>query len=300
MTTQLPAAQATLELVADARAALGEGPTWDAERGVLWWVDITAGRVHRFDPRTGEDATIEVGSPVGAVALSRDGRLVAAVVAGLALLDPATWRAEALLALDAGDPPLRCNDAKCDPAGRLWVGRMGLGTEPGAGALLRVDADLAVSTWLTGLTIPNGLGWSPDGRTMYFTDSTWGEVRAFPYDPSTGAMGDGRSLARLAEGVAVTDGLTVDAEGFLWVALWGGSRVVRVAPDGAVVGRLDLPVSRVTSCAFGGPDLGDLYVTTAGGADPADDAAGAAKPHAGGLFRCRPGVRGLPPVAFAG
>jgi sugar lactone lactonase YvrE len=113
-------------------------------------------------------------------------------------------------------------------------------------------------------------------------------------------MGEGRVLARLAEGHAVTDGLTVDAEGCLWVALWGGSRVVRVAPDGTVVGRLVLPVSRVTSCAFGGPDLGDLYVTTAGGADPSDAAAGAAEPHAGGLFRCRPGVRGLPPVPFAG
>jgi len=300
MTTLLPAAQATLELVADARAALGEGPTWDAERAVLWWVDITAGRVHRFDPRTGDDAAIDVGSPVGAVALRRGGRLVAAVVAGLAVLDPAAEGIATLLNLDAGEPPLRCNDAKCDPAGRLWVGRMGLGAEPGAGALLRVDDDLTVTTRLTDLTIPNGLGWSPDGRTMYFTDSTWGEVRAYPYDPATGAMGDGRLLARLAEGGAVTDGLTVDAEGCLWVALWGGNRVVRVAPDGTVCGRLKLPVSRVTSCAFGGPDLGDLYVTTAGGTDPADAAAGAAEPHAGGLFRCRPGVRGLPPVPFAG
>jgi sugar lactone lactonase YvrE len=182
---------------------------------------------------------------------------------------------------------------------------MALNAAPGVGALLRVDPDLAVVTRLTGLAIPNGLGWSPDGRTMYFTDSTWGEVRAYPYDPATGTMGEGRTLVRLADDGSVPDGsvpdgLTVDAEGCLWVALWGGSQVVRVAPDGAVVGRVLLPVSRVTSCAFGGDQLADLYITTARGDDPANPADPAREPLAGGLFRCRPGVRGLPPVAFAG
>jgi sugar lactone lactonase YvrE len=290
--------QATLELVADARATLGEGPVWDEVRGVLWWVDITAGQVRQFDPSTGDDRAMDVGSPVGAVALRRNGTLLAALADGLATLDPGGGSMRTLLRLDADEGCLRCNDGKCDPAGRFWVERMALDAAPGAGALLRVDPDLTVSTHLTGLTVPNGLGWSPDGRTMFFVDSTWREVRAYPYDPATGTMGDGRILARLPDDGSVPDGLTVDEEGHLWVSRWGGSCVVRVAPDGSVVDRIQLPVTRVTSCTFGGRDLGDLYITTArGGADAADLAR---EPLAGGLFRCRPGVRGMLPARFAG
>jgi sugar lactone lactonase YvrE len=289
--------QATLELAADAHATLGEGPVWDAARGALWWVDIPAGLVHRFDPRTGADRAMPIGSAVGAVALRRGGTLLVAVAEGLAELDPDSGRLRSLLSFASGDRPLRCNDGKCDPAGRFWVGRMAMDAEPGAGALLRVDPDLAVTTRLAGLTIPNGLGWSPDGNRMYFVDSTWGEVREHPYDTATGSMGEGRALVRFPDDGSVPDGLTVDAEGHLWVARWGAGCVVRVTPDGAVVDRVDLPVSRVTSCTFGGEDLDVLYVTTARGDDAADLAR---EPLAGGLFRCRPGVRGVFPVPFAG
>lgn len=292
--------EATLELVADARATLGEGPAWDAVRGLVWWVDISGRCVHRFDPRDGSDAAIEVGSPVGMVALRRDGTLLLALADGLATLDPdaAEPHPEPLLALGRPGDGLRCNDGKPDPEGRLWLGRLAMDLAPGAGTLLRIDPGLDVTTRMTGLTIPNGLGWSPDGRTMYYVDSAWGEVRAYPCDPETGLMGDGRRLARLAGDGIVPDGLTVDAEGHLWVALWGGGRVVRVAPDGAIVDRVDLPITRVTSCAFGGDDLGDLYITTA--REGASDADLAREPLAGGLFRWRPGVRGLPSTPFAG
>ena len=289
--------QATLHLAADTRATLGEGPVWDAARGVLWWVDIPAGLVHRFDPRTGADRAMPVGSAVGAVALRRDGTLLAALADGLAALDPDGGRPEMLLPLESAAGRLRCNDGKCDPVGRFWVGRMAMDAASGAGALLRVDPDLAVTTRLAGLTIPNGLGWSPDGGRMYFVDSTWPEVREHPYDIATGTMGEGRPLVRFADDRTVPDGLTVDAEGHLWVARWGAGCVVRVAPDGAIVDRVDIPVSRVTSCTFGGDDLGDLYLTTARGGDPAGLAD---EPLAGGLFRCRPGVRGALPVPFAG
>ena len=169
---------------------------------------------------------------------------------------------------------------------------------PGAGSLLRVDPDLTVSTHLTGLTIANGLGWSPDGCTMYFIDSTWRQAREYPYDPAGGTMGQGRILARFADDGSVPDGLTVDEEGHLWVARWGRSCVDRVAPDGSVVERIELPVTHVTSCTFGGRDLGDLYITTArGNADAADLGPEALAGH---LFRCRPGVRGMLPVRFAG
>lgn len=290
----------TLELVADTRATLGEGPVWDVGRGVLWWVDILAGLVHRFEPRSGEDRVIDVGSPVGAVALRRDRTLLLALADRLATLDPDDGGGlpEPLLSLGVAGDGLRCNDAKCDPAGRLWVGRLAMDLAPAAGALVNVDAELAVTTRLAGLTIPNGLGWSSDGRTMYFIDSTWGEVRSYPYDPPSGTHADGRPLVRFPDEGAVPDGMTVDAEDHLWVALWGGGCVVRVAPGGAIVGRIELPVSRVTSCTFGGDDLADLYVTTArAGATPEQLAR---EPLAGGLFRCRPGVPGLPPVPFAG
>jgi len=290
--------QATLGLATDAHATLGEGPVWDAARGVLWWVDIPAGLVHRFDPRTGADRTIAVGSAAGAVALRHDGTLLVAVAEGLAELDPDSGRLESLLSFASGDRPLRCNDGKCDPAGRFWVGRMAVDATPGEGSLLRIDPDLSVITRLTGLAIPNGLAWSLDGRRMYFLDSTWREVREYPYDPATGAMGEPRTLVRFPDEGSVPDGLTVDAEGCLWVARWGAGCVVRVAPDGAVVARVDLPVARVTSCTFGGEDLGDLYVTTA--RDDASPADLAREPLAGGLFRCRPGARGLLPVPFAG
>jgi sugar lactone lactonase YvrE len=151
---------------------------------------------------------------------------------------------------------------------------------------------------MRGLAIPNGLGWSADGRTMYFTDSTWREVRAYPFHPATGAIGDGRTLLALSNDGGLPDGLTIDAEDHVWVACWGAGRVVRVAPDGVVVDRVELPVSQVTSCTFGGPDLADLYITTARERFDAADAA--REPQAGGLFRCRPGMRGVPTVRFAG
>lgn len=291
--------KATIELVADVRATLGEGPVWDGARGVLWWVDILAGRLHRFDPRSGDDSVIEVGSLIGAVALRRDGSLVAAVVEGILALDPdGSSSPRLVLPLGAPDDGLRCNDAKCDPAGRLWVGRMSRQTDPGAGCLLRVEPDLSVTTVLSDLTIPNGLGWSADGHTMYFTDSTWREVRAYAYEPRTGALGEGRTLLALGPDDGVPDGLTVDAEDHVWVARWGAGRVDRVAPDGRVVDRVELPAAQATSCTFGGPDLGDLYITTARERfSPEDEAR---EPQAGGLFRCRPGVHGVPPVPFAG
>ncbi len=290
--------QATLELVIDAGAEVGEGPVWDADRGVLWWVDITAGVVHCYEPRIGADRSIPVGSAVGAVALRRDGTILAALADRLAVLDPAQEGLETVLPFSAGHRPLRCNDGKCDPAGRFWVGRMTADGAPGEGALLRIDADLAVSQHLSGLAIPNGLGWSLDGTVMYFLDSEWLEVRTHAYDTSTGAMGEGRTLVRFPDDGSVPDGMTVDAEGCLWVARWGAGCLVRVAPDGGILGQIDLPVSQVSSCAFGGEDLEDLYITSAhedfGPADLARE------PLAGGLFRCRPGVRGSLPIPFAG
>jgi sugar lactone lactonase YvrE len=284
-----------VELVVDAHASVGEGPVWDAGRGVLWWVDITAGLVHRFDPHEGIDAAILVGASVGCVALRGDGSLLVALPDRLSVLDPERGTVEKLLDLPDGQG-IRSNDGKCDPAGRLWLGRMADNATAGRGSLLRVDPDLAVVPVTSGLTIPNGLGWSEDGRTMYFVDSPCCEVRRYEYDLATGRMGDGRRLIAFPDDGSVPDGLTLDAEGCIWVARWAAGCVVRVAPDGELLERIDFPVSQTTSCAFGGDDLGDLYVTSAHeDFGPGDFAR---EPLAGGLFRCRPGVGGHAPARF--
>jgi sugar lactone lactonase YvrE len=166
------------------------------------------------------------------------------------------------------------------------------------GSLYRLDANRGLTRVLTGVTISNGLGWSPDGRTMYYIDSATHRIDAFDFEPETGSVSGRRRLVELPEGWGLPDGMTVDEEGFLWVAFWGGSAVRRIAPDGQVALVVELPVSLVTSCAFGGDDLADLYVTSA-----RTELSGTQlrqQPHAGALFRIRPDVRGLPDHPFAG
>jgi sugar lactone lactonase YvrE len=253
--------------------------------------------VHRFEPASGSDRTIDVGSSVGAVALRIDGTLLAALADRLAVLDPDSGALETRLTFESGPRPLRCNDGKPDAAGRFWIGRMGLDEAPGAGSLLLVEPRGRMTTVLPDLTVPNGIGWSPDGRTMYYVDSAWRQVRAFTFEPSTGELGVRWTLVDFPDDGSVPDGLCVDSEGCLWVARWGAGCVVRVSPDGLPLDRVDLPVSQPSSCAFGGPDLADLYITSAReGLGPESVAR---QPLAGSLFRCRPGVRGLPPDVVA-
>lgn len=286
------------ELVLDARAIVGEGPVWDAKRRVIWWVDIPRGLVHSFEPTSGADRTFPVGPSVGSVALCADGSLLVAALRELALLEPETGRWTPIVKFETEAPRRRSNDGKCDPRGRFWIGRMALDGAAGVGSLLRIEPDRTATTVLAGLSIPNGLAWSLDAQRMYFVDSTQGVVMEHPYDVETGEIGPGHSLIRFAEGEGAPDGMTIDAEGYLWVALWGGSRVQRISPEGRLADRIDLPVSQASSCTFGGDDLTDLYITTAREHfSPADITR---EPTAGGLYRARPGVRGLPPVTFAG
>jgi sugar lactone lactonase YvrE len=190
------------------------------------------------------------------------------------------------------------NDGKCDAAGRFWAGTMALDERGGAGALYRLDPDGHVETMIDGVTISNGLDWSDDGRLMYFIDTPTQSVDVFDFDLASGRIANRRSFARIDPVDGAPDGLTLDAEGFVWVALWGGSRVRRYAPDGALDSIVRVPATYVTSCAFGGADLGDLYITTA--RIKLSEADRASQPLAGGLFRARPGVRGRPPHRFSG
>jgi sugar lactone lactonase YvrE len=287
-----------VDLALAAGADLGEGPVWDAEASVLIWVDITAGLVHRFDPATGRDAEFDVGRPVGAAVPTTSGRVAFAASDGFSLLDPGTGRIEPIAEVEADDPQTRMNDGKCDPAGRFWAGTMDVEGRRPLGSLYRLEADHRLVQVLTGVTISNGIGWSPDGRTMYYIDSVTHGVDALDVDPEPGSVSNRRRLVDFPSEWGLPDGMTVDEEGFLWVAFWDGAAVRRIAPDGRIASVVGFPVSRVTSCAFGGADLTDLYVTSA--RNGLSDEGLRQQPDAGGLFHLRPGVRGLPHHPFAG
>ena len=281
-----------------AAADIGEGPVWDEIEGVLHWVDILAGVIHRFEPDTGRDTTISVGQPVGAVVPRAGGGLALAVRDGFALMDPSgTIRLVARVEEDLASN--RMNDGKCDAEGRFWAGTTDEeDSRAGAGALYRLDTSLVVTRMLGGVTLSNGLDWSPDGSTMYHIDTPTHGVDAYDFDRSTGEILNRRRLIDVEPGQGSPDGMTVDADGYLWIALWDGGRLRRYSPSGLLDRVISLPVSRITSCAFGGPDLEDLYVTSA--RRGLSWSILQEQPLAGSLFRLRPGVRGLPPHRFRG
>jgi sugar lactone lactonase YvrE len=265
----------------------------------LLWVDIPTGLIHEYDPSFGKDHVIDIGQPVGAVALRQGGGLVVACRDGFAFLEKSA-RLKFIAKVEADDPSRRMNDGACDPLGRFWAGTMAWDKTPGAGSLYRLDGDGHVQRMLTGLTISNGIDWSPDGRTMYFIDSALGYVDAFDFNPETGVPSNRRHLVKVPPEDGMPDGMAVDAQGFLWVAIFRGGRVCRYSPDGSLQPEhvVQLPVTLVTSCAFGDPDLGTLYITSAWRG--LDDAARSTQTHAGALFRLRPGVMGREPNRFAG
>ncbi|MFI8339104.1 SMP-30/gluconolactonase/LRE family protein [Streptomyces sp. NPDC085639] len=286
---------------------LTEGPVWHAGRGDLLWVDITAGLVHRAPlvarnddsglPDLGDRTTVSLDRPVGAVALCASGGLLAAAATSFLRVDEAGRSTEfAAPAVPDDGTPRRFNDAKCDPNGRLLAGTMAYDATPGAGTLYRLDPDGTVTTVLSPVTISNGLGWSPDGRLLYYADSPTHRVDVFDHDPATGTLSARRPFADTSP-AGMPDGLAVDTEGRVWVAVWGAGQVRAYAPDGALHAVVTVPASQVSSCAFAGPDLDLLIITTA--ADGLTAAQLAAQPHAGRIFICRPGATGLPVAPFA-
>jgi sugar lactone lactonase YvrE len=277
-------------------AQLGEGPRWDAATGTLLWVDILGRSVHRYDPKTGDDTVQSVPAVVSLALPRRRGGVVIGLPDGLHLLDGP--RSRRLVAIEPERADTRTNDGACDGVGRLWVGTMALDERSPAAALYRIDPDLTVTKVLTGTTISNGLGWSPSGRLFYFIDSPTRRVDVFDCDLAGGMIENRRCFAAVEVEGAVPDGLTVDAEGGVWVALHGGWGLRRYAPDGQLAAIVDLPVARVTSCCFGGEDLRDLYVTTRREGLGATELA--EQPLAGALLRLDAGVAGLPTDAFAG
>jgi sugar lactone lactonase YvrE len=283
----------TVEQITDPLAEHGEGPVWHAGWPGLRWVDMLAGDVLELDRPTGRVTRHHVGTVAAALRPRQDGGAVLALERGFALANHDLTEIHLLPELWS-DPGIRMNDGDCDPDGRFYCGSMAYDMRPGAGALYRLDQDGTAAAVLTGVTISNGLAWSPDNATAYYVDTPTQRVDAFDYDPDAG-LSNRRPAVHIPTDAGAPDGLTVDAEGNLWVALWGGSAVRCYSPTGELLDHLDVPTSQVTACTFGGPDLDELYVTTS-----RQDVDPAAQPEAGALFRAHPGTRGLPTRSYRG
>jgi sugar lactone lactonase YvrE len=290
-----------VELAQDARAILGEGPVWDERTGRLHWVDIRAGLVHRYAPADGSDLVLDVGQPVGSLGLGASGGLVLAIRDGFALVPHGSDLIDQVVDVEKELARNRMNDGGCDAAGRFWAGTMASlwEQESNAGALYvleEVGASLVATQVIGDITVANGIDWSPDGRLMYYVDSPTQRVDVFDFEVDTGALRTRRVFAEILSSEGLPDGLVVDSDGCVWVALFGAGRLRRYSPAGRIDLEVQLPVTLVTSAAFGGSDLRDLYITTAKHKltpKERDD-----QTYAGSLFSCRPGPTGKPANRF--
>lgn len=291
------------ELLLDARADLGEGPAWDASRGLLYWVDIHTGRLHTYDPSEEIDHWVNVGESLGCVAprpvslQTRGTSLVIALNSGFMTFNLPSQR---MVFLANPEPHLtgnRFNDGKCDPAGRFLAGTMDDAEKEASGSLYSYSPDGTLKTLLTGVRISNGLTWSPDYQTFYYIDTPTRQVTAFDYDLATGNIANPRPVVNVPPKLGWPDGMTSDSEGMLWVAMWGGAKLTRWNPaTGQLLEAIPVPALNVTSCVFGGPDLTDLYITSARKGMSAEQLAKV--PLSGGLFRIHTKIKGMPTFEF--
>ena len=287
-----------VEVFADLHADVGEAPHWDERAESLLFVDLTRGAVFRYDRSGVRAGSFSVGQEVGAVVPRRGGGLVLAVRDGIAVASDTGEGFELAAPVERDISGNRMNDAKCDPAGRLFAGTTAFDFSPASAALYRVEPDWSFERVAGEVTQSNGLAWSPDGRRMYFIDSATQGVDVFDYDVSAGSIANRRRLVTIERGQGIPDGMTTDEKGNLWVACFGGATVRCFSPAGEPLGEVAFPVTQVTSCAFGGPGLADLYVTSA--AYRLSPGQLTRQPHAGATFVCRPGAVGMPASAFAG
>ena len=274
------------QLVADVPCVCGENPLWHPTHRRLYWVDIPRGTLFSYDPATGAHEPCLQTDPIGGFTIQEDGRLLLFMAGGAVKL----WDGSALVTVIEqipGETDTRFNDVIADPRGRVFAGTMSIPDRPGR--LYRIETDGSYEVIIQPVGCSNGLGFTPDRHRVYYTDSIPREIALLDYDQATGELTNRRLFASLSQSEGLPDGLTVDAEGFIWSARWEGGCVVRYAPDGSVDRRIDLPTPKVTSVIFAGEAYEDLYVTTAGG-----DERGADDPLAGALFCFRPGVRGVP------
>ena len=288
--------------VFEARALVGECPRWHAQHQALYWVDIYAPALHRHDPASGANVSWPLPERIGCFAFRREGGLIAGMQSGIYLVDfdagrpgtPVTTRL--VHAFDPDNPESRFNDGRCDPGGRFWAGTMLEAMNQRSSVLLRVGHDLRVTQMVDDLITPNGMAFSPDGRTLYHSDSRQDLVWAWDFDPASGEIANRRVFLTMDIQEGRPDGAAVDAEGGYWICHVGGWHLARYTPQGMIDRVIGIPVQRPTACAFGGPDLRTLYITSA--RMPLPEAMLRKQPLAGGLFALDAGVAGLPEPCF--
>ena len=292
-----------IEILVDQQALNGEGPVWDDHHQVVYWVDILRATIFVYQPATGTNQRLDLSdqfSTIGTVALRQKGGLLIAADRCIATVDPETLKVEILAEPEAHLPGNRFNDGKCDPAGRFLVGSMAKkpdGTP--TGSLYCMDPDLHVRKLLDGLVISNGMGWSPDFRSFYLADSFSKDIWVFDYDLEQGEISNRRVAFRLPDGKGVADGLTVDLEGMVWIAVWDDACILRYNPvNGKLLERHAFPALRTSSCVFGGKEMDELYVTSAAVDLKEED--WREYPFNGALMRMKTGVKGMKSFAFRG
>lgn len=284
--------------VVDCRNTHGEGIFWNPTDGLVWWTDIEGRALWSYDPASGNSEKIAMQDRVCCFAPRRTGGLIVAFADRVVFFDPATGAEELIHTFEPDNPETRLNDGRTDRAGRFVLGGMNEVSGTANSSVVSVGADLSVTTLIEGVSCANSTCFSPDGATMYFADTPDREIVAYDYDIATGAVSNRRVHASFANEPGLPDGSCIDAEGGVWNAEWEGRRVVRVAPDGTIDRVIDVPVWKPTCCAFGGPGLDTLYITTSR-LMSSDDVL-AKEPDSGGLFAVKPGIRGVIDAPFNG
>lgn len=283
-------------LLLDSRSGLGEGAIWNNEDQKLYWVDIDQGLLHWFDPISSGHETVYVGQKISTVVPTTNGNLLLALKDGVYIYQKGTGR----LSLIANNPETnssdnRFNDGKCDPSGRLWLGTMG---QAKSAALYRIDSDHSLHTMQKGVTTSNGIAWSADKKKMYYIDTSTHKVIVYNYDDKTGQISAPYDSIVIPESMGAPDGCTMDSEGMIWIALWGGYSAGRWNPKtGELLCKIEVPAKNVTSCAFGGTELDTLYITTA--RTSVTEAELKQYPNSGGVFMVKTDVKGVKANQFA-
>ncbi|RWZ58097.1 SMP-30/gluconolactonase/LRE family protein [Halobacillus fulvus] len=288
-----------VELISDTKALLGEGPCWNAQEERLYWIDILGRNLHRFDPVRNEHDSVHVEQQPGTLAPREQGGVIVAMEKGIYFYN---WMSENLDPVADPEkhlPNNRFNDGKCDPAGRFWAGTMAQDETSGQGTLYCLESDLSLHEKIKGVSISNGIAWSPDHSFMYYIDTPTEQIVRYEFDVTSGAIQNPVPVINFKDEKGFPDGMTIDEEGMLWIAHWGGAAVTCWNPEsGERLERIDVPALNVTSCVFGGKDLNELYITTARKGMSEQDLE--AYPLSGGLFKVRTDRKGSPTYSFSG
>ncbi|RSK25791.1 SMP-30/gluconolactonase/LRE family protein [Bacillus sp. HMF5848] len=289
-----------VELVIDAKAKLGEGPCWDKQTKRLYWVDIEGKYVHVYDSVTNINRSISVSQMIGAVVPRNENEVIVAAEDGFYILNLETEETKAIADPESHLPNNRFNDGKCDEMGRFWAGTMDRSFKKGQGALYCLDTDHKVATKWENVSISNGLAWSPDNRYMYYIDTPTRCVVRFDFDIEQAHISNPTTVISFSEETeGMPDGMTIDEEGMLWIAHWGGAQISRWDPSsGTQLDSISIPALNVTSCAFGGDDLSELFVTTARGEMTKEQLE--KYPYTGGVFKVVPGIKGTRTYSYQG